>query len=88
MGVHSSHPAIAARLKRARGHLDRVIAMVEEDRPCLEVAQQLQAVSRAIANAKSAFIRDHIDNCLDNAAGDPHAAKKMIAEFKEITKYL
>ena len=29
-------PQIVARLKRAQGHLTRVIAMLEADRPCME----------------------------------------------------
>ncbi len=41
--VHQSHPEIVKRLRRAEGHLRRVIAMVEEGRPCLDLAQQLHA---------------------------------------------
>ena len=41
---HASHPSIIKRLKRAQGHLASTIAMLEEGRPCLELAQQLHAV--------------------------------------------
>lgn len=80
--LHASHPKISARLKRARGHLDSVITMMDEGRPCTEIAQQLHAVERAITNAKRALIHDHIDHCLDevNVEGT--------ADFKEITRYL
>ena len=63
--VHASHPAIIARLKRADGHLRSVIEMIEAGRPCLDVAQQLHAVEKAVANAKRALIHDHMDHCLD-----------------------
>ncbi|WP_444542656.1 metal-sensing transcriptional repressor, partial [Frigidibacter albus] len=33
--------------------------------PCLAIAQQLQAVEKAVANAKRALIHDHMDHCLD-----------------------
>ena len=79
---HGSHPKVSARLKRARGHLDSVITMIDEGRPCTDIAQQLHAVEKAIANAKRALIHDHIDHCLDEA----NAAS--IADFKEITRYL
>lgn len=62
--MHASHPAIAIRLKRADGHLRRVIAMIEQGRPCLDIATQLHAVERAVAEAKRALIHDHIDQCL------------------------
>ena len=42
--VHTSHPALVARLKRADGHLRAVIEMIEAGKPCLEIAQQMQAV--------------------------------------------
>jgi DNA-binding FrmR family transcriptional regulator len=43
--VHESHPDIVKRLKRAEGHIKGVIAMFAEGRSCLDLAQQLHAVS-------------------------------------------
>jgi len=87
--VHESHPDIVKRLKRADGHLRRVIEMIEDARPCVDVAQQLHAVERAITQAKRALIQDHIDHCLDHAGGKAGGdAKAPIKEFKEISKYL
>jgi DNA-binding FrmR family transcriptional regulator len=89
MTVHQSHPDIVKRLKRAEGHLKSVIAMLEEGRGCLELAQQLQAVESAIGNAKRALVHDHIDHCLEAAIkGGGEDANASIREFKEITKYL
>lgn len=65
--IHATHPAVIARLRRANGHLRAVIGMIEDGRPCLETAQQLQAVEKAVANAKRALIHDHLDHCLDEA---------------------
>ena len=74
--------AIATRLKRAEGHLRRVIGMIEEGRPCVELATQLHAVERAVAEAKRAMIHDHIDHCV-TAGGDHN-----LAEIKALTKLL
>lgn len=78
--THASHPNVVSRLKRAEGHLRSVIAMIEEGRPCLDVAQQLQAVESAVRNAKQALIHDHMDHCL-NGEHDR-------AELKAISRYL
>ena len=87
--VHSTHPAIIKRLKRANGHLAKIISMIEEGRSCIEVAQQMQAVSKAMDNAKKTFINDHIQGCLTaDDLNNKKLADKKIAEFKEITKYL
>ena len=89
MSVHNSHPDIIKRLKRAEGHLKSIIVMLEESRPCLDVAQQLQAVESAVANAKKVLVHDHIDHCLEHAVREgSQSADETIKEFKQITKYL
>lgn len=89
MTIHSSHPDIIKRLKRAEGHLKSIITMLEDERGCLDVAQQLQAVESAISNAKKVLVHDHIDHCLEHAVRHGiQNADETIKEFKAITKYL
>ena len=83
MTTHQSHPLIAARLKRAHGHLAKVITMLEDQAPCGDISQQLFAVEKAITNAKRVLIHDHIDHCLSTTASSESAE-----DFKTITKYL
>ncbi len=87
--THLSHPGIVKRLKRAEGHIKRVIAMFGEGRTCVELAQQLYAVEKAIAEAKRQLIHDHVDHCLDAAAhGSDKPPRAIVKEFKEISRYL
>lgn len=87
--LHASHPEVAKRLRRVEGHLRSVVAMIEEGRPCLDLAQQLHAIERAVSEAKRVLIRDHIDHCLDDAADQTGAKRRASMEaFKQITKYL
>ncbi|SFE89346.1 metal-sensing transcriptional repressor [Roseivivax sediminis] len=81
--VHASHPALIVRLKRADGHLRSVIEMLETGKPCLDIAQQLQAVEKAVTNAKRALIHEHVDHCLDAEGSDTDRA-----ELKAISRYL
>ncbi|WP_313618173.1 metal-sensing transcriptional repressor [Agrobacterium sp.] len=86
---HDTHPDIINRLKRAEGHLKSVIAMIEDGRPCLDIAQQLHAVEKAITNAKRTLIQDHLDHCLEDTVGAlQHDQRRSLDEFKLITKYL
>jgi len=87
--VHESHPEIVKRLKRAEGHLKSVIAMIEGGRACLDIAQQLHAVEKAITQAKRTLIQDHLDHCLEDAIGAVgREQRQTVEEFKTITKYL
>jgi DNA-binding FrmR family transcriptional regulator len=78
---HNSHPALIKRLKRADGHLRSVIEMIESGRQCTEVAQQLQAVERAITNAKRVLIHEHIDHCLRTDDDGDLADMKLLARL-------
>ena len=83
------HSAIARRLKRANGHLEGIIDMIEQGRPCAQIAQQLQAVESAIESAKKALIHDHISHGLERtlkASGSKGQA--ALKDFRLIAKYL
>ena len=86
---HGSHALVAKRLRRAEGHLRSVVAMLEDGRPCLDLAQQLHAIERAVSEAKRLLIRDHIDHCLEDAMEQTGAKRRhAMDEFRQITKYL
>jgi DNA-binding FrmR family transcriptional regulator len=87
--VHATHPSIIKRLKRAEGHLRSVVAMMEAGKPCLDIAQQLHAVEKALSQAKRTLIHDHLDHCLEETVGPlPREKRGSVDEFKEIAKYL
>ena len=87
--VHQSHAAIIKRLKRADGHLRSIITMIEEGRECVDIAQQLHAVEKAVCQAKRTLIQDHIDHCLeDTVASLRNGERAPLEAFKQITKYL
>jgi DNA-binding FrmR family transcriptional regulator len=83
------HSAIARRLKRANGHLEGIIEMIERGRPCAQIAQQLQAVESAIESAKKALIHDHISHSLERSFKAAGARGQVaLRDFKLIAKYL
>jgi hypothetical protein NreA len=87
--LHAGHPDILKRLRRIEGHVRSVAAMIEEDRRCLDLAQQLHAIERAVSEAKRALIHDHLNDCLDAAlAAKAGARRDTLEEFRAIAKYL
>jgi DNA-binding FrmR family transcriptional regulator len=82
-------PEIVTRLKRAQGHLSGVIEMLESGRPCMELAQQLHAVEKAIGNAKKELIKEHLNHCVEETTqAMPRELRALVQEFQGITKYL
>jgi DNA-binding FrmR family transcriptional regulator len=86
---HADNPDILRRLRRAQGHLATVVTMVADGRDGLTIAQQMQAVIRALEATKQTLILDHIDHHLGEVAGTPRRdLQRKLAEFREIAKYL
>lgn len=84
MSNHHTHPAIIKRLKRAHGHLASIIEMLTQERPCVDIAQQLLAVEGAIHSAKKNLIHEHVSECLAHGA----SAEDAVEEFRAIAKFL
>ena len=59
--------AVAVRLRRARGQLEGVIAMIENGRECDEIVTQLAAVSRALDRAGGEIISGGMRECIRSA---------------------
>ena len=80
--THASHPSAVVRLRRAEGHPRHVITMIQDGCDCVDIAQQLSAVEKAVTNANRELIDDHIDCCL-NAEENP----EDMAQLRTITRY-
>jgi CsoR family transcriptional regulator, copper-sensing transcriptional repressor len=55
---------ILHRLKIARGHLEKVITMVEADAYCIDVLTQSKAVRSALEKADEIMLKDHLSHCV------------------------
>ncbi len=54
---------VRTRLKRARGQVDGIERMLEENRPCAEVLQQIAAAQEALRAAGKLMVRSYIEKC-------------------------
>lgn len=55
--------AVRSRLKRARGQVDGIERMLEENRPCADVLQQIAAAQEALRAAGKLMVRSYIEKC-------------------------
>ena len=87
---HKTHPNIIKRLKKAYGQLNGIIKMLEKDNhQCNQIAQQMQAVYKAVGNAKSILVQDHIQGCVENIIKNEKVnIDEKMQELKDIAKYL
>lgn len=74
-------------LKTARGHLDAVVKMVEDNRYCVDISTQLLAVIAILKKANTSIINRHIETCVREAAETGDVDRK-IAELENLMKYI
>ena len=72
-----------ARLKRVEGQVRGLVKMVEDDRYCIDVVNQVQAVIAALKKAEGEILKDHIAHCVEHAirSGDKKAQREKVQEL-------
>lgn len=77
----STKSAALKRLARIEGQVRGVAKMVEDDRYCIDVVRQVQAVKAALSGLEAVILQDHLDTCVDHAlAGDSVDARREKVE--------
>ena len=86
--VHANKKAVANRLARAIGHLEKVKRMVEEGYDCSDVLVQLAAVRSALDNTGKVILKDHMRHCMVDAvaAGDEEAIDALCQAIDKFMK--
>lgn len=59
----------------AKGQLEGIIKMIDEDRYCLDVSDQLMATRALLKKTNNLILKNHINNCVKNAIKDGDETK-------------
>ncbi len=78
--------SVIKRLKRIEGQVRGIVRMLEEDRYCIDVLHQMQAVKAALARAESELLKDHASHCVEDAiaSGNTGAQRKKVSELIDL----
>ena len=76
-------PKLLNRLNRIEGQVRGIARMVDEDRYCIDIMTQLQAVRAALTKVETELMREHIDHCVASAvaSGDPEEQRLKADEL-------
>lgn len=74
------------RLNRIEGQVRGVARMVEEDRYCIDVLTQLQAVRAALSRVETEMLKEHLGHCIEGAitSGDVADQRQKAAELIQL----
>ena len=74
------------RLKIAKGHLSKVIEMVEKGEYCLNVIQQTQAVTSSLEKVSELILENHLKTCVRESMESGKNIDEKVAEVIEVFK--
>ena len=82
----SNSAAIVKRLHRIEGQVRGVARMVEEDRYCIDILHQVQAVKAALSRAESEILKTHAHHCVEEAiiTGNAKAQREKFTELVDL----
>lgn len=75
--------AIIKRLNRVEGQVRGISRMIEEERYCIDILQQMQAIRSALARVEDAILKDHAATCIESAIASGNEAEQR-AKFSEL----
>lgn len=64
-------------LKTAKGQLEGILRMVEEDRYCIEISQQLMATEAILNKANKEILSAHLKSCVKHAKTEAEQEEKI-----------
>ncbi|MEM6640812.1 MAG: metal-sensitive transcriptional regulator [Pseudomonadota bacterium] len=81
-----SKAPLVKRLNRIEGQVRGIKRMIEEERYCIDVLQQVQAIKAALARVEDVILKDHSATCVESAiaSGDPVDQRKKFGELIDL----
>jgi DNA-binding FrmR family transcriptional regulator len=74
------------RLKTVRGHLDAVIAMVDDERYCPDVMKQVSALQGSLEKVNRVLLQNHVETCVLHAVEEGRSGQ-VVDELMETLRY-
>ena len=73
----ADHNTVLRLLKTARGQMDGIIKMVEEDRYCIDISTQVMAAEAMLNRANKEILTAHLKHCVNTAQTQEEREEKI-----------
>lgn len=73
-------------LKKAKTHIAKILTMVEEDRYCVDILQQIRAVDGLLKSASEKLLKNHMKTCFSEGMNTKNEEykSKLIQEVLDV----
>ncbi len=88
MSAYPKHTSILPRLRRIEGQVRGITRMVESQRYCIDIIQQLTAARKALDHASLQIMNNHINTCVSDAIRKRHGEQKIQELMQTINRFV
>ncbi len=87
MAVDNKKNSLIA-LKKAQSSINKIIKMIEEDKYCIDILQQINAVNGLLKSASNKILENHLNTCFTEGMNhkDEVEKNKLVKEVLEVIK--
>ena len=84
--MHATHTDQLDRLRRIEGQVRGLLAMVEDERYCVDLLTQIRAIQAALRKVEESVLRTHVEQCVNDAirSGRPAEQRRKIDELLDV----
>jgi DNA-binding FrmR family transcriptional regulator len=86
--VKADHKEVSQILKTARGQIDAILRMVDDDRYCVDISNQLLATQSLLKKTNKLVLEAHLKNCVHQSFETGADVDKKIDEVLKIVEKL
>jgi len=88
MHNHKGNADAINALKTARGQIDGILKMLDNDRYCIDISKQIFAVQSLLKRANMKILRNHLNSCVLNAMEEGQGEEKIDEIIMILEKYI
>jgi Uncharacterized protein conserved in bacteria len=88
MMSHKDDAEVLNSLKTARGQIDGILKMIDDERYCIDISKQIFAVQSLLKKANLKILKDHMNSCVLSAVNDGTGEEKIQEIIYILEKYV
>lgn len=88
MVCHKEDAEVMNSLKTARGQIDGILKMIDDERYCIDISKQIFAVQSLLKKANMKILKDHMHSCVASAVRDGSGDEKIEEIIYMIEKFI
>jgi len=83
---HPSHKEQLAGLNRIEGQIRGISKMIEEEKYCIDILNQIKAIKSALATVEGKILRSHLKACVKETLNSEQAFEEKVDELLRTLK--